>query len=421
MNHIKDIQLVFDEENLSKYGAFPLLAWFMFDCLRLRDKLKIVSAKHKRNNRRKVKRYRCTFSGIDMCIGIITIILVGIKRFEKIDDLLHTETKLAQIIGLERFFDKTYARRFLNEFSLFHLKQLDKVNMAILQEFGDSVKQSVTILDIDQTTHSLESRKREKATRGRNKKNKGKPCYQWDVGFVNNEIISQRLVDGRQHCTKNFIPIIEDVTRKIPFYSLIARVDGGYMSAERLNWIAENKLQVISRVNWDDFLSNNKDIKVNELFFENFSIEEEDEKTGEKVHKKIWIAPVGQRRVYRGSEYQFQAILVKVEQEQIHIKKRRKYLRYVIIHNVGGLADARGAFEFYHQRQTIENFFKESKNPFHSGKMPSQRFRSNEAYLYFVSLAYNIFSIFAKTICQRYCKDALLRLLAIEPLAMQSE
>ena len=29
MNHIKDIQLVFDEENLSKYGAFPLLAWFM--------------------------------------------------------------------------------------------------------------------------------------------------------------------------------------------------------------------------------------------------------------------------------------------------------------------------------------------------------------------------------------------------------
>jgi len=93
----------------------------------------------------------------------------------------------------------------------------------------------------------------------------------------------------------------------------------------------------------------------------------------------------------------------------------------VIIHNVGGLADARGAFEFYHQRQTIENFFKESKNPFHSGKMPSQRFRSNEAYLYFVSLAYNIFSIFKKTICQRYGKDALLRLLAIEPLAMQSE
>jgi len=421
MNHIKDIQLVFDEENLSKYGAFPLLAWFMLDLLRLRNKLRIVSAKHKRNNRRKVKRYKCTFSGVDMCIGIITIILVGIKRFEKIDDLLHTETKLAQIIGLKRFFDKTYARMFLNEFSLFHLRQLDEVNMAILREFGDSIKQSVVILDIDQTTHSLESRKREKATRGRNKKNKGKPCYQWDVGFINNEIVSQRLADGREHCSKGFIPIIEDVTCKIPSTSLIARVDGGYMSADRLNWIVEKKLQVISVVNWDDFLSNNKDIKVDELSFEHFSIEEEDEKTKEKVRKKISVAPVGTRRVYSKSRHKFQAVLVKVKQEQIPIKKRRKHLRYVIIHNVGGLTDARGAFEFYHQRQTIENFFKESKNPFHSGKMPSQRFRSNEAYLYFVSLAYNIFSIFKKTICQRYGKDALLKLLAIEPSVMQSE
>jgi len=90
----------------------------MLDLLRLRDKLKIVSAKHKRNNKREVKRYKCTFSGVDMCIGIITVILLGIKRFEKIDDLLHTETKLAQVIGLKRFFDKTYARRFLDEFTI---------------------------------------------------------------------------------------------------------------------------------------------------------------------------------------------------------------------------------------------------------------------------------------------------------------
>lgn len=421
MNHIKDIQLVFDEENLSKYGAFPLLTWFMLDLLRLRDKLKIVSAKHKRNNRRKVKRYKCTFSGVDMCIGIITVILLGIKRFEKIDDLLHTETKLAQVIGLKRFFDKTYARRFLNEFSLSHLKQLDEVNMAILREFGDSVKQSVVVLDIDQTTHSLESRKREKATRGRNTKNKGKPCYQWDVGFINNEIVSQSLADGREHCSKGFIPIIEDVQHKISPASLIARVDGGYMSADRLNWIVENKLQIISVVNWDDFLSNNRDIKVGELSFEHFSVEEDDEKTGKKVHKKISVAPVGARRIYHKSKHKFQAVLVKIEQEQIAIKKRRKHYRYVIIHNVSGLADARNSFEFYHQRQTIENFFKESKNPFHSGKMPSQRFRSNQAYLYFVSLAYNIFSIFKKTICQRYGKDVLWRLLAIEPSVTQSE
>jgi hypothetical protein len=420
MNHIKDIQLFFDEENLSKYGAFPLLAWFMLDLLQLRGKLKIVSVKHKRNNRKKVKRYKCTFSGVDMCIGIITAILVGVKRFEKIDDLLHTETKLAEIIGLKRFFDKTYARKFLNEFSLFHLKQLDEINMAILNEFGDSIKQSIVILDIDQTTHSLESKKREKATRGYNKKNRGKPCYQWNVGFINNEIVSQRLADGREHCSKGFIPIIEDIIGKISPYSIIARIDGGYMSAERLNWLVENKLQFISSVNWDDFFSNNKEIEVDKLPFERFSIEEEDEKTKQRVNKKISIASIGTRKVYSKSKSQFQAVLVKIDQEQIDIKKRRKQHQYVIIHNVFGLTDGRSTFDFYHQRQTIENFFKESKNPFHSGKMPSQRFRSNEAYLYFVSLAYNIFSIFKKTICQRYGKDAIMRLLAIEPSVMQS-
>jgi len=419
MNHIKDIQLVFDEENLSKYGAFPLLAWFMIDLIRVRDKLKILSAKRKRNNRRKVKRYKCTFSGVDMSIGIITTILLGIKRFEKIDDLLHTEIKLAQIIGLERFFDKTYARKFLSEFSLPHLRQLDEVNLAILREFGDAVKQTVAIVDIDQTTHSLESRKREKATRGYNTKRKGKPCYQWSVGFINNEIISQRLADGREHCSQSFIPIIEDVRSKIAPCSLITRVDGGYISAERLNWIVENKLQIISSVNWDDFFSNNKDIQLDEVSFENFSIE--DNKPDQKICKKIQVALVGKRRVYRKSKHKFQAVLVKIEQDKIPIKRRRKHSQYVIIHNISGLTDARSTFEFYHQRQTIENFFKESKNPFHAGKMPSQRFRANEAYLYFVCIAYNIFSIFKKTICQRYGKDALWKLLAIEPSPMQSE
>jgi len=417
MNHIKDIHLVFDEENLSKYGAFPLLAWFMLDLIRIREKLTVVSAKRKRNNLRKVKRYKCTFSGVDMSVGIICTILLGIKRFEKIDDLLHTEKKLAEVIGLERFFDKTYARKFLSEFSLPHLRQLDEVNLAILCEFGDAVKQTVVVLDIDQTTHSLESRKREKATRGRNVKRKGKPCYQWSVGFINNEIVSQRLTDGREHCSQSFIPLIEDVRSKIAPSSLIARVDGGYVSAERLNWIKENNLQVITSVNWDDFLSNNKDIQIDEVTFEEFSLKadkpEED--------KKIQVACVGKRKVYKKSEYKFQAVLVKIEQEKIPIKKRHRQARYVIIHNVVGLSGARSAFEFYHQRQTIENFFKESKNPFHAGKMPSQRFRANEAYLYFVTIAYNLFSIFKKTICQRYGKDALWRLLAIEPSLMQSE
>jgi len=49
-----------------------------------------------------------------MCLGIIVIILLGIKRFEKIPRLLHTEAKLAELIGLERFFRVATARNVIN-------------------------------------------------------------------------------------------------------------------------------------------------------------------------------------------------------------------------------------------------------------------------------------------------------------------
>jgi len=42
------------------------------------------------------------------------IILLGIKRFEKIPRLLHTEAKLAELIGLERFFRVATARNVIN-------------------------------------------------------------------------------------------------------------------------------------------------------------------------------------------------------------------------------------------------------------------------------------------------------------------
>lgn len=412
MDHIKDIQIEFSEENLSKYGAFPLLAWFMLDLLKIRERFKILTVKRKRNNRYKRKRYKCTFSGEDIAVGIITVILLGIKRFEKIDNKLSTERKLAELIGLRRFFDKTYARKFINEFTLSHLKQLDRVNSDILGRYGDSFREGgIKILDIDQTTHSLESKKREKANRGFNKKNPGKPCYQWSVGFIRGEIVSQKLDEGKSNCKRNFQVIVEDVREKLGVADLIIRIDGGYMSAEYLEYIIENGYQVISVVNWDDFFSNNKDLDISDCSWE-IHKEEEDKDEWKEV-KEVRLLAVGERKVYSKCKYKFNAVLVKIKQEDINIKGKREEHKYVIISNVVGLRGARATYEFYHQRQTIENFFKESKNPLNSGKMPSQKFRANEAYLYFVAIAFNMFELFKKNVCQRYGRSTLLKLLEI--------
>jgi len=160
---IKDIEIEFEGDTLTKYGLFALLAWFLVDIIELSKRFKIVTVKKRRNRNNPIKRRKKPFPDYKMCLGIVVIILLGIKRFEKIPRLLHTETKLAEVIGLEKFFRVATARNFINEFTLWHLRQLDKINMSILKDFGEATLQDLAILDIDTSTHSLESKKREKA------------------------------------------------------------------------------------------------------------------------------------------------------------------------------------------------------------------------------------------------------------------
>ena len=55
------------------------------------------------------------------------------------------------------------AHRFLNEFQLWRIRQLENVADELAKTFGEAFRQDIVVLDIDSTTHSLESRKRQKA------------------------------------------------------------------------------------------------------------------------------------------------------------------------------------------------------------------------------------------------------------------
>ena len=106
---------------------------------------------------------------------------------------------------------------------------------------------------------------------------------------------------------------------------------------------------------------------------------------------------LGRIKIISTTEAIFRAILVDTKQHPFGKKRvKKKHIRYAIIENLAIELSASALYEFYHGRQTIENFFKESKNPFNSGKMPSQKFRANEAYLQFVTIAYNCYSWFKK-------------------------
>jgi hypothetical protein len=394
---IKDIELRFDTTTLTKYGLFALLAWFLVDVLRLEERFRIVTVKRRRNRVRPIKRRKCPFPDEKMCLSIITTILLGIKRFENVNVLLHNEIELPKLLGLPRFFEATTARNFISQFTLWHLRQLDKANIQLLKDFGESACQDFPVLDIDSTTHSLESRKREGAVPGFNRKNKGKPCYQWSVGFVRGEVVSQNLMFGDKKPSMDFKDLVYDVMKKLNSSKLVIRGDAAYTSTTNLNFVIENGLQYIGGVPYKWIKANN-DI---------------DESRWAQYDEQTRIMNLDKAVVTSKCKTKFRVILIEKEQEPIKIKARKRRIRYGIVSNISFLKDARSLYEFYNERQTIENFFKESKNPFNAGKMPSQKFRGNQAYLYLVTIAYNCFSIFKKSICHQTCAESLLKQLEI--------
>ncbi len=394
---IKDIELRFDATTLTKYGLFALLAWFLVDVLNLEERFRVVTVKRRRNRTRPIKRRRCPFPDEKLCLGIVATILLGIKRFENVNALLHSEIELPKLLGLPRFFEATTARNFINQFTLWHLRQLDRVNTQLLIDFGESACQDFPVLDIDSTTHSVESRKREGAVAGFNRQNKGKPCYQWSVGFIRGEAISQNLMFGNQRPSVDFKDLIQDVMNKLGTANLVIRADTAYLSAPNLSFVIDNELQFIGGAPY-------KWIAANNSIDQNSWIQYDD---------RTRIMDLGQAKVVSKCPTPFRVILIEKEQEPIKIQGRKRRIRYGIVSNIGFFTEAASFYQFYNERQTIENYFKESKNPFNAGKLPSQRFRGNQAYLYLVTIAYNCFSLFKKSICHQSGVANLLKQLEI--------
>jgi len=129
---IKDVVIDFNGEDLSKYGLFPLFAWYLNDVIRLPEHFAQVSVNRKRNNRRKKQGRPPKYTDKQMCMGLVAISTLGIPRIYQIDDLLKTETQVAHLVGLQHFFDPSTAHRYINRFGKWHISQLDRINTAVL-------------------------------------------------------------------------------------------------------------------------------------------------------------------------------------------------------------------------------------------------------------------------------------------------
>ncbi len=75
---IRDIEIEFEGDSLTRYGLFALLAWFLVDIIELSQRFKIVTVNKRRNRSNPIKRRKKPFPDYKMCLAIVVIILLGI-------------------------------------------------------------------------------------------------------------------------------------------------------------------------------------------------------------------------------------------------------------------------------------------------------------------------------------------------------
>lgn len=252
----------------------------------------------------------------------------------------------------------------------------------MLASHGESMRQDVVLLDIDSQTHTLESRKREGAVVGKNRKKPGKPCLQWNVGFVRGEAVSQRLTAGNTHGNTSLKWLVCDVRKKLSCSPSILRLDGGYLSGETLNYLMAEQLYFCMAARSDWIVASGNRI---------------DEAKWIRCDAKTRLYELGQCLVVSTSAHRQRTILVEKEQDPFpNSKSGKKIRRYGIVERLPFSPSLEELYQFYHGRQTIEQFFKESVGSFNAGKLPSQKFRGNQAYLQLVTIAENCCVLFKK-------------------------
>jgi hypothetical protein len=266
------------------------------------------------------------------------------------------------------------------------VNQLKRIGQTLVSEFGDAPRQELIVVDIDQSARPTYAQKREGVTTGKTQKH-GQKCLQWSVTFCAGEVIDQKLKEGYRHCIDDFKQRYKEAVRVLGRIDIL-RIDGGYFSAENLQFLTKDQL-FCTKVG----------VKLN-------CVKEELKKATKhywkRVDKHTKIFDCGFINVFPKVSQKYRLILVKgqkIKERRIPKNQRKQgkgHRSYRITHHemiFGILTNISGnpihVYKFYKQRQTIENYFRDSNWSFEINKLPSQRFRANEAYLWLTTIVQN--------------------------------
>jgi hypothetical protein len=184
-NHHPALTVEYSASTLSRWGFFPAILRYL-QRLELPQRLRGVTIPSAPN---------AHFKPVDKLMTLVTVFITGIARISHIDRTLAGETALARTLGLDRFPCSDTLYNLLGKVTAWHVKQLDRIHRAYLDEQARFDQGSV-IADLDLSVKSTEGHKRQGATPGYNPHHKGRDCYQWAVAFASGVVVWHQLYEG---------------------------------------------------------------------------------------------------------------------------------------------------------------------------------------------------------------------------------
>ncbi len=201
----------------TKFGGSAALLQYLQSVLRFRERFSIVTIKKGKNSQ---------FTTIDMLFGLVGMVMLGCDRVFHINDRFGDDELLAKQLGLVRIFDQSTANRFLRRFKKWHVKQLERILLRMVQLHGKFLTFTCRVLDIDASDVTRSTHKSQGAKPGRNKKGKGKDSYLMSCGFAGKQVVATDLRSGNVHCSQVLTTIFDKALRAMTRIDLI-RLDAG--------------------------------------------------------------------------------------------------------------------------------------------------------------------------------------------------
>ncbi len=369
----------------TKFGGSASLIQYIDIALNFRLRFSAVTIKKGKNS---------VFSSTDMLLGMLALIMLGCDRVYHINNRFKDDELLAKQSGLVRIFDQSTASRFLAKFTKHHINQLERILYWLIIAEGRFKRSGENALDIDASDLTRSSHNTEGAKPGRNKKNKGKDSYSISCGFSQNQVVATDMTSGNTHCSQALTKVYKKALAVMKRIDLI-RLDAGYISINTLKWLLVQTISESSTETVKFLVGCNSQAKGVEEAKKYARKHPEKWIQIEKGNKKIWVMDFRNTQLFKDyPEGLVRLVLVKMVQRVKTCKKNKvryksKTKIYAIATNLTRGYGARQIFKKYQQRQRIELMFRELKNPFNVGKLPSKNMNANYAYFLLCCLAYN--------------------------------